>query len=104
MHSILSLFLQLWLAAVAMAAPVDVHAAGGTLDSYLPGVGGVLGFVILVLDILVFIEVLRSNRTPASKLIWCVVVFFFPIVGMIVYFFFSNRAEHNSGGSYEPLP
>ena len=36
------------------------------------------------------------------KLIWCLVVFLFPVVGMIVYYFFSNRAAHNSGG-YEAI-
>ena len=50
------------------------------------------------------VEVLKSNRTPMEKVIWCLVVFLFPIVGMIVYFIFSNRAAHNSGGAYEPLP
>lgn len=39
-----------------------------------------------------------------EKVIWCLVVFLFPIVGMIIYFLFSNRAAHNSGGAYEPLP
>lgn len=50
------------------------------------------------------VEVLKSNRPPLHKLLWCLVVFLFPIVGMVVYWLFSNRAEHNSGGSYEPLP
>lgn len=52
----------------------------------------------------VIVEVLKSNRPPLHKLLWCLVVFLFPIVGMVVYWLFSNRAEHNSGGSYEPLP
>lgn len=88
--------------------------------------GGVIGFVVLVLDIIVFsklpylalimrsmpldrvltttptVEVLQSNRPPVSKLAWCVVVFFLPVVGMIVYWLFSNRQAHKSG-SYEPL-
>lgn len=50
------------------------------------------------------VEVLKSNRPPLHKLLWCLVVFLFPIVGMIIYWLFSNRAEHNRGGSYEPLP
>ncbi|KAH7363318.1 hypothetical protein B0T11DRAFT_282413 [Plectosphaerella cucumerina] len=102
MHSLAYIFLQLMLTAVAYAAPIE--ASGGSLDTYAPGVGGVLGFIVLVLDILVFIEVLKSNRPPLHKLAWCLVVFFFPIGGMIIYWLFSNRAEHNSGGGYEPLP
>ncbi|PSS00687.1 hypothetical protein BD289DRAFT_450253 [Coniella lustricola] len=100
----LALFLQLSLAALAFAAPIagEVSATSNTWQ-YGTG-GGILGFIVLVLDILVFIEVLKSNRSPASKLIWCLVVFLFPIIGMVLYWLFSNRAEHNSGGSYEPLP
>lgn len=50
------------------------------------------------------VEVLKSNRPPLHKVLWCLVVFLFPIVGMVIYWLFSNRAEHNSRGSYEPLP
>ncbi|KAH6689777.1 hypothetical protein F5X68DRAFT_204263 [Plectosphaerella plurivora] len=102
MQYLAAIFLQLCLATLAFAAPIE--ASGGTFNNYLPGVGGVLGFIVLVLDILVFIEVLKSNRPPLHKLAWCLVVFFFPIGGMIIYWLFSNRAEHNSGGGYEPLP
>jgi hypothetical protein len=47
------------------------------------------------------VEVLKSNRPVPNKLIWCLVVFLFPVVGMIIYFLFSNRKAHNT---YEPLP
>jgi len=49
------------------------------------------------------VEVFKSNRSPASKLIWCLVVFLFPIIGMVIYYLFSNRTEHNSGAGYEPV-
>ncbi|KAJ4390818.1 hypothetical protein N0V93_004416 [Gnomoniopsis smithogilvyi] len=103
---VLNLLLQFSLAALALGAPVvqDVSATtAGNSWQYGTG-GGIIGFIVLVLDIIVFIEVLKSNRPPLHKLLWCLVVFLFPIVGMIVYWLFSNRAEHNSGGSYEPLP
>ncbi|KAL2279095.1 hypothetical protein FJTKL_13671 [Diaporthe vaccinii] len=98
--------LQLCLAALAFAAPVAQEISTGSINNswqYGTG-GGIIGFIVLVLDIIVFIEVLKSNRPPIHKLLWCLGVFVFPIVGLIVYFFFSNRAHHNSGGSYEPLP
>ncbi|KUI54991.1 Cardiolipin synthase [Cytospora mali] len=101
-----ALFLQLCLATIAIAAPVAQDITASTANNswqYGTG-GGVIGFIVLILDIIVFIEVLKSNRPPASKVLWCLVVFLFPIVGMVVYWLFSNRGEHNSGGSYEPLP
>ncbi|CAN8102866.1 unnamed protein product [Discula destructiva] len=103
-HTVLNFLLQLSLAAFALGAPIgEVSATGGNSWQYGTG-GGILGFIVLVLDIIVFIEVLKSNRPPIHKLLWCLVVFLFPIVGMVIYWLFSNRAEHNSGGSYEPLP
>jgi hypothetical protein len=51
------------------------------------------------------VEVLKSNRPPSHKLLWCLIVFLFPILGLVVYWLFSNRESHNSGsGSYEAIP
>ncbi|RYP81169.1 hypothetical protein DL769_002117 [Monosporascus sp. CRB-8-3] len=99
----LSLFLQLCLAAFVAAAPIadeTMTVTKATPWQYGTG-GGIVGFIVLILDIIVFIEVLKSNRPSMNKLIWCLVVFLFPIVGMIIYFLFSNRQAHNT---YEPLP
>jgi putative effector of murein hydrolase LrgA (UPF0299 family) len=93
--------LQLFVATLAFAAPV----AKTTTDNPMTygTSGGIIGLIVLILDIIVFIEVLKSNRPPASKLLWCLVVFLFPIIGMVIYYLFSNRSAHSSG-SYEPLP
>ena len=83
--------------------------------------GGVIGFIVLVLDIIVFstsrfihhgdranassaVEVLKSNRPPSHKLLWCLVVFVFPIGGLILYWLFSDRAAHMGSGQYEAIP
>jgi hypothetical protein len=95
----LALFLQLWLATIAFAAPVS---ATSTPWQYGTG-GGILGFIVLVLDIIVWIEIVKSSRPVSHKLLWCLLVFIFPIVGLIIYYFFSNRASHNSRGDYEPI-
>lgn len=46
------------------------------------------------------VEVLKSNRPPVNKLLWCLLVFIFPIVGVILYYLLSNRKAHNT---YEPI-
>ncbi|KAI1354308.1 hypothetical protein F5Y01DRAFT_273697 [Xylaria sp. FL0043] len=97
------LFLQLFLAAWAFAAPLaekTVTTTRSTPWHYGAG-GGIAGFIVLILDLIVFVEVLKSNRPATNKLLWCLIVFLFPIVGMIIYFLFSNRKAHNT---YEPLP
>ncbi|KAI9323202.1 hypothetical protein BX666DRAFT_1884281 [Dichotomocladium elegans] len=74
-----------------MAETVD--ASSKTMLSYG---GGIVGFIILIIDLIVIFEVLNSNRTIQGKLGWSLLIFFFPVVGLIIYFFFSNRAEHNA--------
>ncbi|KAI0974939.1 hypothetical protein F4678DRAFT_458054 [Xylaria arbuscula] len=97
------LLLQLCLAACAFAAPLADETLTATTNTpwqYGAG-GGIAGFIVLVLDLIVFVEVLKSNRPASNKLIWCLIVFLFPIIGMLIYFLFSNRKAHNT---YEPLP
>ncbi|GAP83835.1 putative conserved hypothetical protein [Rosellinia necatrix] len=102
LHNVFYFLLQLCLATWVFAAPIadDVVDIASKPWHYGAG-GGIVGFIVLVLDLIVFIEVLKSNRSTPDKLIWCLVVFLFPIVGMVVYFLFSNRKAHNT---YEPLP
>ncbi|TVY37744.1 hypothetical protein LOCC1_G006297 [Lachnellula occidentalis] len=97
------LLLNLSLLSLASAAPTLSTAGHGNSWKFGTG-GGVLGFVVLILDIMVWLEVLKSNRPPSHKLLWCVVVFIFPVVGLVVYWLFSNRAAHVGDGGYEALP
>ncbi|OIW23749.1 hypothetical protein CONLIGDRAFT_685984 [Coniochaeta ligniaria NRRL 30616] len=98
---------QLFLAALALAAPIAedavVATAGGNAWQYGTG-GGILGLIVLILDIIVFVEVIKSSRPPSHKLLWSLLVFIFPIGGLIIYWLFSNRSAHNSGSGYEALP
>jgi hypothetical protein len=50
------------------------------------------------------VEVIKSNRPVSHKLLWCVVVFLFPILGLIFYWLFSDRTSHMGGGGYEAIP
>ncbi|CAO3587880.1 unnamed protein product [Absidia cylindrospora] len=63
--------------------------------------GGIVGLLILILDLIVIFEVINSNRTVGGKLGWALLIFFFPIVGLIFYFLFGNREHHNS--NYIPI-
>ncbi|EFQ36776.1 hypothetical protein CGRA01v4_13727 [Colletotrichum graminicola] len=106
-NTVLTQFLlQICFALLAVAAPVSDPALGtavhGNTWQYGTG-GGILGFIVLVLDIIVFLEVLKSNRPVSLKVLWCLVVFLFPIVGMVIYWLFSNRAAHNSRSGYDPI-
>ncbi|RUS27136.1 hypothetical protein BC938DRAFT_483668 [Jimgerdemannia flammicorona] len=64
--------------------------------------GGLIGLIILIIDLIVIFEVLNSTRSVTGKLLWSLLVFFFPVGGVIIYFLFSNRSEFNI--AYTPLP
>ncbi|CAG8701240.1 25198_t:CDS:2 [Gigaspora margarita] len=52
---------------------------------YSPVWGGILGLIILILDIIAIFEVLQSGRSMLSKLLWILLIFFFPVGGLIIY-------------------
>ncbi|CAG5161299.1 unnamed protein product [Alternaria alternata] len=98
MNFVLSLLLQLSMFMLAEAAPMTVQSA----KPWQAGTGGgIIGFIVLVLDIIAWIEIFKSNRPVPNKVLWALVVFLFPVVGMIIYYLFSNRQAHNT---YEPIP
>jgi hypothetical protein len=47
---------------------------------------GVLGLLILVLDIIALVSILGGRSSVEHKLLWTLLVLFLPVVGMILYF------------------
>ncbi|KAG0302338.1 hypothetical protein BGZ97_002395 [Linnemannia gamsii] len=63
--------------------------------------GGFLGLVVFILDLIAVFEVINSSRSVSSKLLWSLLIFLFPIFGLIIYFLFGGREEYNGG--YETI-
>ncbi|KAI8140158.1 hypothetical protein BJV82DRAFT_624098, partial [Fennellomyces sp. T-0311] len=78
-----------------------IHTMEPLSKNMLSYSGGIVGLIILILDLIVIFEVLNSNRSAGGKIGWSLLVFFFPVVGIILYFLFSNRAQHSA--RYEPI-
>ncbi|EPS37998.1 hypothetical protein H072_8269 [Dactylellina haptotyla CBS 200.50] len=90
-------------ASLAMGAPVGDEIVKIQENAWGYGAGGgIVGLIIFILDVLVFIEVFKSSRPASHKILWSLFVFFFPIIGLIGYYLFSNREQHAS--NYEALP
>jgi len=45
------------------------------------------GLLILILDIFAVIKIIQSSASGTEKILWILGVLFFPVVGMIVWFF-----------------
>lgn len=49
-------------------------------------VGGLLGLVILFLDIWAIIRVVQSSASAGSKALWVIIILFMPLLGLILWF------------------
>ena len=43
-------------------------------------------FLILIIDVLVIIDILRSNKDNERKVLWIIAVVFLPVLGPILYY------------------
>jgi len=50
-----------------------------------------LGLLIFVIDVIVVIDILRSNMDTEKKILWVIVVFFLPILGPILYYVIGKK-------------
>jgi hypothetical protein len=48
---------------------------------------GIGGLIILIADIYAIVMILQSSADSIEKLIWSLVVFFLPVIGLIIWYF-----------------
>jgi hypothetical protein len=48
---------------------------------------GIGGLIVLIADIYAVVMILQSSSTTVEKLIWALVVFFLPLIGLIIWYF-----------------
>lgn len=48
-------------------------------------VGGLLGLIILVLDVYAIIKVIGSSASTGTKVLWVVLILLLPVVGLILW-------------------
>ena len=79
-----SLSRPLALAAVLGSALAATGCAAG--GPYLRMPYGLLGLVILIADIWAIIEIVQSGKSTGNKVLWILLILFFPLIGVILYF------------------
>lgn len=52
---------------------------------------GLLGLIILILDIWAIVNVIASNNGVFSKIIWVIVILILPILGFLIWLIFGPR-------------
>ncbi len=55
--------------------------------------GGLLGLIVLILDIIAIVSVLAGAGTAGHKLLWTLVILLLPVLGMILYFLIGKNSR-----------
>jgi succinate dehydrogenase/fumarate reductase cytochrome b subunit len=55
--------------------------------------GGLLGLVILALDIWAILSVIKSSASLGVKLVWIVLIVILPVLGLIIWALFGPRGS-----------
>ena len=53
--------------------------------------GGLLGLVILVLDIIAIVDIVKSSKDTGNKILWLLLVILLPVIGLILYFLIGKK-------------
>jgi len=51
------------------------------------GTNGIIGLLILIADIFAVYKIVTSSVSAGMKVLWIVIVFFLPVIGLIAWFF-----------------
>ncbi len=52
---------------------------------------GLLGLLILVLDIIAIVDVLKSSMDTGKKALWIILIIILPVIGMALYFLIGKK-------------
>ena len=80
------------LALGALALTVSGCAGGNFGDLVMSGPGGICGLLILIADVWAFVQLANSRADTGSKLLWGALIFFFPVGGLLIWYFFGPKA------------
>ena len=56
-------------------------------------VGGLLGLIVLVLDIWAIVNIFQSSASTGSKVLWIAVVLILPVIGLILWFLLGPKSR-----------
>jgi hypothetical protein len=53
--------------------------------------GRLISIIILIIDVVVILDIVRSNKDTEKKVLWIIAVIFLPILGPILYYFIGKK-------------
>ncbi len=71
-----------------------IDAAALIADIVIPtSTSGLLGLLVLVLDIVAIVSVIAGSGSLGHKLLWTLLILLLPVVGMILYFLLGRSSS-----------
>ncbi|GAB5517819.1 MAG: PLDc N-terminal domain-containing protein [Rhodothermales bacterium] len=61
------------------------------VDGYSFAGLGICGTIIVILDIIALVEIGGSTKSTGSKVLWILLIIFFPLGGLIIYWLFGKE-------------
>ena len=52
---------------------------------------GIVGLLVLVLDIVAIVDALKSSMDTGKKALWIILILILPVVGMVLYFLIGKK-------------
>ena len=56
-------------------------------------IGGLLGLIILILDVWAIVKTVGSSASTGGKVFWIVLILILPVLGFIIWFFAGPRTN-----------
>ena len=53
--------------------------------------GRLISLAVIVLDVIVILDILKSNKDTEKRILWIIAVVFLPILGPILYFVIGKK-------------
>jgi hypothetical protein len=52
---------------------------------------GIIGLLVLVLDIIAIVDALKSSMDTGKKALWIILILILPVIGMVLYFLIGKK-------------
>ncbi|MFC1809197.1 PLDc N-terminal domain-containing protein [Candidatus Omnitrophota bacterium] len=52
---------------------------------------GILGIIVLILDIIAILDAVKSSMSNGKKILWVVLILVLPIVGLVLYYVIGKK-------------
>ena len=73
-------------AALSLLTVLLTGCGPNLIDRVTGPVGGLCGLIIVILDIVALLNLWQSGRSSGDKILWTLLIVFFPVGGLILYY------------------